>query len=94
MDMFGMFLIEGVSTEAFNDTYHIAVTVVLGVISYFLLRLIKEHDKDSEKLDDMDSKVTTAVNDIKWIKRGLRRTGYRAEQYNERDDADDNEREN
>lgn len=93
MDMFGMFLIEGVSTEAFNDTYHIAVTVVLGVISYFLLRLIKEHDKDKEKLDAVDSKVTEVVNDIKWIKRGLRRTGYRADQYSERDDVDD-EREN
>lgn len=67
-------LLESVTTEAFNDTYHIAITVILGVISYFLLRLIKEHDADRKKLDEVDTKVTRAINDIGWIKRSLKRS--------------------
>lgn len=84
-------IIEGVTTEAFNDTYHIAITVVLGVISYFLLRLIKEHDKEREKLDKVDTKLTNATNDIKWIKRGLRRSGFRGDGQDGDNDNDDND---
>lgn len=87
-----LLVLEGVTPEAFNDTYHIAVTVVLGIISYFLLRLVKENDKDREKLNKVDSKLTTAVNDIGWIKRSLRRSGNL--DYDERERDNDGESEN
>lgn len=87
-------ILEGVTTEAFNDTYHIAITVVLGVISYFLLRLIKEHDKDREKLDKVDTKLTRAVNDIGWIRRSLKRSSNFDLDDRDRNDNDDDEAEN
>lgn len=82
------FILSGeVTQETFNDTYHIAITVVLGIISYFLIRLIREHDDDRKKIDRMDTKLTRATTDIGWIRRSLKRS--RGFDLDERDELDE-----